>query len=202
VTPKERTGRQRSAPAAGRTRRLALATAAIVMLLPFAACERTEQTPSEAGTEQLPDQQIYNYRLIESEGGVKRWLLESDRMEKYLDREDVELFSVSMEFYREGEYHSTLTSDRGRANLSTKNLFAWGNVVVVTHDGRRLETEELHYDNRGGLIHNDVYNRFTWGDDVMTGYKLEATPDLDNIEIKEQVSAEVQDEAEDEGREH
>ncbi len=71
-------------------------------------------------------------------------------------------------------------------------------MVVVTDDGRRLETEELFFDNETELIHNEVFNRFTRGDDVMTGIGLEATPDLEYIEIKQKVEAEVGDETPDE----
>jgi hypothetical protein len=74
-------------------------------------------------------------------------------------------------------------------------------VVVVTEDGRRLETQELYYDNERGLIHNDVFDRLTRGDDVVTGVGLEATPDLEYIEIKQRVQAEVGDAAVEDGRE-
>lgn len=158
-------------------------------------CEKSGETPGLSQEGDIPDQQFYDYRLIESAGGVKRWVLESERMEKYADQEEVELFDLRMQFFKEGEYFSTLTSQRGRANLTTKNLFTWGTVIVVTEDGRRLETEELHYDNERGLIHNDVFDRFTRDGDVMTGIGLEATPDLEYFELKQAVQAEVGDEA-------
>jgi len=168
---------------------------AILVSVGLIGCSETEQTPAVQRSGAIPDQQFYDYRLIESAGGIKRWVLESDRMEKYADREDVELFTVRMQFYRDGEYFSTLTAERGQANLTSKNLFAWGNVVVVTDDGRKLETEELHYDNDRGLIHNEVFDRFTRDGDVITGIGLEATPDLEYFEIKQRVQAEVGDEA-------
>ncbi len=67
--------------------------------------------------------------------------------------------------------------------------------MVVTDDGRVLETEELFFNNVTQLIHNDVFNRFTQDGDVLTGIGLEATPDLEYIEIKQNVEAEVEDEA-------
>jgi LPS export ABC transporter protein LptC len=100
-----------------------------------------------------------------------------------------------MDFFREGEYFSTLVSDSGIANLQTNDVFVWGDVVVTTSDGRRLRTSELHYTNSDGLIRNEVFNVFDRGQDVITGIGLEATPDLDYIEIKRDVAAEVSDEA-------
>jgi LPS export ABC transporter protein LptC len=168
----------------------------LVGVVAVAGCTDIEQASGpDQDAARLPDQQIYDYRLIDSEAGVTQWILGSQRMEKYAGREDVELYDLEMQFYDEGKYFSTLTAERGRANLQTKNLFAWGNVVVVTTDGRRLETEELHYDDAAGRIYNDVYNRFTWGEDMMTGNHLEATPDLKYLEIKEKVNADMTDQA-------
>jgi LPS export ABC transporter protein LptC len=160
-----------------------LAAGLLALLAGLQGCSSSEPGSEESQPTNLPEQQIYDYRMLDSE-----------RMEKYPQKEQLELYEVRMQFYREGEYFSTLTSERGRANPQTKNLFCWGNVVVVTEDGRRLETEELHYDDQEGLIRNDVFNRFTWGEDVMTGNGLEATPDLEYLEIKERVEAEVEDE--------
>ena len=172
-----------------------LLTGFLVAACCLGGCSDTDEPRSLSQVSDRPDQQFYDYRLIESTGGQKRWVLESDKMEKYADREDVELYNLQMDFYRDGEYFSTLTSERGQANLTTKKMFTWGNVVVVTEDGRRLETSELHYDNVSGLIFNDVFDRFTRGEDVMTGIGLEATPDLEYFELKEQVQAELGDEA-------
>jgi LPS export ABC transporter protein LptC len=192
--PSGRTDGRRSRPAAllPRLRRLWPLLLAAVLLL--GGCYQAEEQTSPPTDERLPDQTIENYQLTTSEAGVKRWVLDSDRMEKFEDQEDVELYGVRMRFYRDGVYHSTLTSERGIANLSTRNLFAWGNVVVVTEDDRRLETEELHYDNVAGRIHNDVFNRYRRGQDWSTGFGLEATPDLDYIEIKRQFQAELTEE--------
>lgn len=159
---------------------------------PDGAASPAASRPAEA----VPEQEIFDYRLIETEAGQRRWVLDSSRMQKFPDQEDLELFDVHMDFYRDGAYYSTLTSQRGRANPTRKDLFAWGTVVVTTVDGRRLETEELRYDNASGRITNEVFNRFTRGDDVATGYGLVATPALDYFELKERVDASVTDESE------
>ncbi len=52
-----------------------------------------------------------------------------------------------MDFYRDGAHFSVLTADSGSADLQTHDVHTWGNVVVVTDDGRRLETEELFFAN-------------------------------------------------------
>jgi len=147
----------------------------------------------------LPDQELFNTTIYDSKEGVRRWILRSDRLARYRDQDEAQLHGVHMDFYRADSLFSTLTSERGRANMKTNNLFAWGDVVVVTRDGRRLETEELDYDDASGLISNDVFNRFTRGDDVMTGIGMEATPELDSFELKQSVEATVYDETPEDG---
>ena len=177
--------------------------ASVFLLLPvlIAGCTGSEE-PAPSGVRPdgpLPEQQFYDYRLIETQAGVRQWILESDQMLKFSGQVDLELITVTMDFYKEGEHFSILTADSGRANLHTRDVFTWGDVVVITDDGRRLETEELYFDNTNQLIHNDVFNRFTRGLDVITGIGLEATPDLEYIEIKQRVEAEVGDDAPAEG---
>jgi LPS export ABC transporter protein LptC len=141
----------------------------------------------------VPEQQFFDYRLIESRAGVRQWVLQSHEMQKFADQDDVVLVAVTMDFHRDGAHFSTLTSDSGRANLQTRNVHTWGNVVVVTDDGKRLETEELFFDNTTQKITNDVFNRITDQGDVVTGIGLETDPDLEYIELKRDVQAEVGD---------
>ena len=138
-----------------------------------------------------PDQRIYDARITDTRDGRVRWVLESERLDRYAGKDVAQLYRVTMRFFRADTLFSTLTSRRGKANLKTKELHAWGDVVVVTRDGRRLETSELTYDNERGLIYNDVYDRFTRGDDVLTGWGMEASPDLSYFELKREVAAEV-----------
>jgi LPS export ABC transporter protein LptC len=160
--------------------------------------EPAQTAPPAERSGRVPEHQFIGYRLIESAAGVRQWVLQSETMRKYAGEEDVHLEDLKMDFFREGEHFSVLTADSGLANPKTKDVHTWGNVVVVTDDGRRLETEELFFDNTTELIHNDVFNRFTRDGDVLTGIGLEATPDLEYIEIKQKVEAEVEDEVNEE----
>ena len=155
--------------------------------------ESASTRPRARDRELIPEQQIFDYRFIETKQGVRQWVLESDEMLKYPGQEGMLLVNLKMDFFKEGAYHSTLTADSGRANKITKDVHAWGTVVVVTEDGRKLETEELFFDNRRELIHNDVFDKLTRDGDVVTGIGLEATPDLEYIELKDDVQAHVGD---------
>ncbi len=148
----------------------------------------------------VPEQQFFDYKLIETEQGIRQWVLKSNEMQKFPNQTDVLLVTVTMDFFRDGEHFSVLTADSGLANPNTHDVHTWGSVVILTNDGRKLETEELFFDNKTELIHNDVFDRFTRKGDVITGIGLEATPDLEYIEIKNQFNSDVADEEPTESR--
>jgi LPS export ABC transporter protein LptC len=178
-----------------RTRGALLALLGTCLLLLAGCSGDTGSTGEPASREgRLPKEQFFDYHLVETSNGIKQWTLDSDEMRKFSDQEDVQLITVTMDFFRDGEHFSTLTADSGKAHQISRDVHTWGNVVVITDDGRRLDTEELFFSNETQLIHNDVYNVFTRGEDVVTGIGLEATPDLKYIEIKQRVEAEVGDE--------
>lgn len=186
---------------------ISMCTTVLVVLLCLvgAGCKSDEgaappvpMTPAEKKA--TPEQQFFDYKLIETEQGIRQWVLHSEEMQKFPGQTDVLLVTVTMDFFREGEHFSVLTADSGLANPTTHNVHTWGSVVIITDDGRRLETEELFFDNKTELIHNDVFDRFTREGDVITGIGLEATPDLEYIEIKNRFNSDVADEEQTESR--
>ncbi len=169
--------------------------ATVLALLAASGCGDTPPPAGAPPAERVPEQEIFDYRLVQTENGVRQWTLVADRMRRFPGQEDAELDNPRMEFYREGTAHSNLTARQGRANLTTKDLQAWGDVLVTTTDGKRLETSELRYEHRTGLVTNDVFNRFTRAGDTVTGYGLVANPSLDYFEIRRRVDAAVSDES-------
>jgi LPS export ABC transporter protein LptC len=147
-----------------------------------------------------PRQEFFDYRLTETAKGVRQWVLGSERMLKFADREEVEMVEVHMDFYRAGEHFSVLEADSGRVNPRTRAVHVWGAVDVTTDDGKRLQTEDLNFNNETGRITNEVFNRYTEDRTVLTGFELDATPDLESVEIKREVEAVVIDAAIPEGQ--
>lgn len=173
----------------------------LLLALFLVGCSGDEQPAHSSVRPKAPtlERESFDSNITESAAGVKQWVLHYHKLQKFAGEREVLLMTVKMDFYREGAYFSTLTSDSGRADLRTKDVHTWGNVVVVTEDGRKLETEELFFDNETQLITNDVFDRFTRGNDVITGIGLEATPDLEYIEIKQSFVGDIEDAAEEGG---
>lgn len=176
------------------------ALAGVLLLLSVGGCSGAGETASEVpGAKQdVPEQQFFEYVHTETTAGVTQWILESDEMKKYSGERDVQFTVVKMDFFNDGVHFSTLTADSGSGNMQARDVHVWGNVVVLKDNGDKLETEELFFDNKNQLIHNEIFNRMTTVDDVVTGFGLEATPDLEYIKIKNQMRGDVSDKASDE----
>ena len=90
-----------------------------------------------------------------------------------------------------GAVSSNLVGDSGVIRENTQRLQVYGEVVVVTQDSARLETDYLTWDPEIGKIQSDAFVKFTRGEDIMTGWGMEADPDLGRLRILSQVSGSV-----------
>ncbi len=158
-----------------------------------AGCQTEEpQGSSTVEPTRGPDQQIHDFALTETEDGRKLWVLNAQVARIFDSSNEIALDTLGVDFFGEREEHvSRLTSDHGTINRTTRNMEAFGHVVIVTDDGLRLETEEVQWVNREGEIVSDAPVRFTRGRSVLTGVGFVSKPSLENIEIREQIEAEV-----------
>ena len=74
-------------------------------------------------------------------------------------------------------------------------LFIYSNVVVETSDSVKLETEFLFWNSATNRIQApaDIFVKVTRGQDIMTGYGLEADQKLSSIKILKPVSGTIYD---------
>ncbi|MGB3092854.1 MAG: LPS export ABC transporter periplasmic protein LptC, partial [Candidatus Zixiibacteriota bacterium] len=70
---------------------------------------------------------------------------------------------------------------------------ALGNVVVTTQQGVKLTTESLRWDPQTARIVTDDFVTITKGQDVITGYGLEADQELKHFVIKKKVKGEIKE---------
>ena len=150
----------------------------------------------QVGEREGPEQVTYDYHTTQSKGGTPVWELWGESALRYAGETRRELEGVRMVFYRDGVKDAVLTSETGEIDETTQATVARGNVVVVSEDGRTLESEELYWDPERELIHTEVFVRFTDGDQVLTGYGMETDPDLTDLVILNQVKGEIYPESE------
>jgi len=193
------TGIQRS-PAPGRRARRLAAGIGLALGLALVGCQRTDRNgapPAPIGDKNQPSQEIGQFTLRETDAeGRLTWVLQAATAEVFEERDEVEAQTIHIDFYGEdGQVTSVLTADRGVVVRRSNDMRALGHVVVRNAAGDELLTEELAYDAPREKITTEAFVTLIRGRDVLTGYGLEADPDLaaGTFEIQRDVRATVRD---------
>ena len=165
----------------------------LVALSTVAACSRSERQPEEPSDEKIPDSVIQNATISLTSEGMKEAVIFADTLIVF-DREDSTVaIGVRVDFYDEnGEYRSTLTSKEGLVRQTRREFSVWGDVVVIS-DSSRLETESLKWDPVQKLITTDDFVRLHRGNDIITGYGMEADSKLEHVRILRDVKGSITD---------
>ena len=174
--------------------------AAAGLALAFGGCQRGDREgapPVPIGDKNQPSQEIGQFTLRETDAeGRLTWVLRATTAQVFEERDEVEAETIHIDFYGEdGQVSSVLTADRGIILRRTNDMRALGHVVVRNAAGDELLTEELAYDAPNEKIRTDAFVTLIRGRDVLTGYGLEADPDLaaGTFEIQRDVRATVRD---------
>ena len=174
--------------------RLLLAVALLASVLAAMGCERQRSAGPAGSTAELPDQEVSDFALTETDAGTPLWKLHARWAATYSARNLITARTVRVDFYDEkGVRTSILTAREGEINDRSRDMVARGRVRLDTSDGTRLSTEELRFLNRTQKIIVPVEQLVTVqrGQDVLTGYGFESDPDLRHYEFKKRVQATV-----------
>lgn len=159
-----------------------------------AGCGRQNRVaPAQSGVE-LPDQEVSDFALTETDEGKPQWKLYARYAATYNARNVVVARSIRVDFFDEkGTKSSELTAREGEIQQQTRDMTARGNVVLQTTEGTRMSTEELHFLNKRQKVvsPDDQMVRVERNGDVLTGYGFESDPDLRHYEFKSKVQAVV-----------
>lgn len=168
--------------------RFASVIAIVVIFAALVGCEHGTGN-LEPPEEDLPDQIIKDFVLIETDGEDVVWKLYADRAEIFESRNEAVIYEVRIDFYEDGEYASTLTSDTGTVDTLRNDMTARGNVVLTSKkENAVLKTEELKWDAQTQLITSDYKATLEKGDTVIIGQGFEASPGLSKFKTKEMVA--------------
>ena len=116
------------------------------------------------------DYRLKHVRLQETGRDGSRWQLDAEYSETFEERSTTVMKKVTIKVDQPSKNAAqprswTVTSDEGDLNQGTKDVELRGNVVLISSDGLRLETERLRWDAGG---------RRAWTDDPVTIYRTGA----------------------------
>ena len=129
------------------------------LALVLAACGGSTEAPTGSDFRELPaDMVTVGMRYYSTEGDRRTAELKADTAYEFQDSSGAyRLRGVDLVVFDEatGARNATLTSLRGTFDKRTEAMVAMGDVVLVTVDGKRIETQELHYVPNQGMMWSD-----------------------------------------------
>jgi LPS export ABC transporter protein LptC len=170
-------------------RRLAAAAA---LALPLGACrDRGTKPPVQSSAvADTADQTIFGVRTILTDNGMMRAELLSDTAYAYDDGTRFELRKVKTTFFdKMGAKNAVLTSREGTYRSRQNDMEARGNVVVVSEQGKRLETPVLKYNQARNEISSDSAFVLTEPSRRVEGIGFVSDPDMNKVRILQSKAA-------------
>ena len=168
-----------------------LIVAAIVIL---AGCNADNTSKSNQlnlieDTAGRPDSEVRNARIYLYDEGRVTTEIFSTEIHKFDELDSTMGYQLDIDFFDStGAVMSEVVGDSGIIREQTGHLSIYGNVVVVTEDKTKLETDYLFWNTTTDKIYTDAFVRVTSEDGVLTGWGLEADQRLSSYQILSKVS--------------
>ena len=116
----------------------------------------------------------------------KDWTLRSIRADIYEKENRIDVAQPHVQFFDKGRPGSELDAGRGRVDTKTNNVDAWDNVVLVSTDGARLNSDWMKYISSLDKIISTAPVTVVRGGSVIRGVGWEAAPNLSQVIIRDQ----------------
>ncbi len=152
----------------------------------FLSCNKIENTESEFNLkENTKENEIWNPVIMLTREGLKLVKAKSDILYKDYNEMAVLIGNVKVDFFNEqGSHVSALYSDSARIDEETNNLYANGNVYVISDSGYTLNTYSLVWDHRYEMIVAEDSVMFTHpAGDTLYGIGFESDSNLEKFKI-------------------
>lgn len=130
----------------------------LAVALLAASCQKATE-PDTGDFQSVPaDMMVVGMQQNITAAGIRVGLLKGDTALVYDDSSMVKVKNVDLTIFDQqtGEQRAHLTSREGDFNQQSQYMIARGNVVLVTNDGKRIETEELNYNPESKRIWSTV----------------------------------------------
>jgi LPS export ABC transporter protein LptC len=156
---------------------------AAVALGPALACEDPGARPTTTvQATDSADQVLEGFSHWITKDGIRRSEVQADTAYFYENTQVTQLRNIRVIFYDlNGKESSTLTAKAGTYRWQDGSMQANGKVVVVSPDGRRLQTDTLKYDNATNTISTNTHFVMDRGADHLEGRSFRSDPDFRNV---------------------
>jgi LPS export ABC transporter protein LptC len=161
----------------------------VTVIVLLTACKRSqaEEAYLKDMTKDEPVQEAYNVKFMLTEKAILQARLtaphvierdEANGRVSYFDK------GLHLEFFTpEGAKESDLVANEGvfRNKFAAAEVF--GNVVVTTNDGKKMETEKLFWNRESDSIYTDQFVKIRTKDQIIYGDSLDSDTKFNNFRI-------------------
>ncbi|MFB6249177.1 MAG: LPS export ABC transporter periplasmic protein LptC [Salinibacter sp.] len=167
------------------------------LLGPLSGCEYRSRTgpavPTDSAQGQTPSQKTWDATFTLSEKGRRRAIIRAARMDQYSTDDSTysiwrtlsDTGRVRSYIFEKGDSSATITADSVVYYPKEGRFEAYGNVVVQTTEGRRLESERLTWNQFDRKIRTQRFVHITTPTQDVRGNGLVADEDLESYQIGE-----------------
>jgi len=131
-------------------------------------------------------EQIKGAELLHTENGKIKVRIVANKIERFQYQQPGLIFSEHMEIYfynDSSELQSTLMANDASIDEDKKIMLAQNNVVLISSDDKKLETEELVWNEKKDKIYTDKKVKITTGKEVVHGEGFTSNPDFSQYSI-------------------
>ena len=160
----------------------------MVLIAMIAGCESNQSNGSDVLVENdsltKPDSEVRGATIyLYNKGKVKTQIV-SDKIIKFEAQDSTMAYILDIDIYDStGQVSTEIVGDSGIIRENQGMLYIYGNVVVLTQDRNKLETDYLWWDSKTDKIRTDAFVKVTTDEEVVTGWGLEADNSLSRYKI-------------------
>ena len=166
-------------------RRLAVMAAAIAIVAGSGCKSKGSKPPVRATSiADSAEQVMLNVRFLLTDRGVQRGELFADTAYIFDENTRFDLRKVRSTFNTvTGAKDGVMSADRGKYNARQQMLEGFGNVVIVTNDGKRLTSPQLRYMQAINEVSSDTSFTLIQPGKTLVGIGFKADPQLTHITV-------------------
>ena len=139
-----------------------------------------------ASNKEYAIEKIKGGEILHTENGKIKVRIVANKIERFQDQQPGLIFSEHMEvyFYNDfSELQSTLMANDASIDEDTKIMLAQNNVILISNNDKKLETEELIWDEKQEKIFTDKKVKITTGKEVIYGEGFTSNADFSQYSI-------------------
>ncbi len=157
------------------------------LVLIFVSCSNDPKLVQEfVSSEVLPIEKIEGAEMLHTENGKLKVKIVATTIERFNNQQPQLVFSnhLVVYFYNDSAMvQSTLKAEYAEINDEKKLMTAKENVILINIAGKKLESEELIWDEKNNKIYTDKKVKITTGKEVIEGEGFVSNPDFTEYSI-------------------